>query len=123
MGSAGRGPSREAGGEVGHDEDARSGDLLVTGTLGDGGGRRGQTDHRRADQERADEGVVESNAHGGAIYGPDAPILEHLPTLERSKAGFARVAVGVAATVGFLVAVQLVWAPPAGIVVQGALLG
>jgi len=58
-----------------------------------------------------------------AIYGPDAPILEHLPLFERSKAGPARAAAFVTAAIAFLILVQVLWGPPAGIVVQGAILG
>ncbi len=67
--------------------------------------------------------AVVSRMPMGAIYGPHAPILDHLRTSERLPIGIARVAAGLAAAIGFLLAVQLVWGPPAGIVVQGALLG
>ncbi len=43
--------------------------------------------------------------------------------LAPSKAALRRTATGLGAATGFLVLVQVLWGPPAGIVVQGALLG
>jgi branched-chain amino acid transport system permease protein len=46
-----------------------------------------------------------------------------LARFERTQARLARASRFVAATIAFLVVVQLLWGPPAGIVVQGAILG
>jgi ABC-type branched-subunit amino acid transport system ATPase component/ABC-type branched-subunit amino acid transport system permease subunit len=46
-----------------------------------------------------------------------------LAILERSQAPLRRAVTGAGAAIGFLVVVQALWGPPAGIVVQGALLG
>jgi ABC-type branched-subunit amino acid transport system ATPase component/ABC-type branched-subunit amino acid transport system permease subunit len=49
--------------------------------------------------------------------------LSTLARFERSKARLARGAATVVAAIGFLVVVQAIWGPPAGIVVQGTILG
>src|SRR3954451_5768132 len=59
----------------------------------------------------------------GQSTGPTRPYLITLPNFEHSKAAVARVGAVIAGAIGFLLVVQLVWGPPAGVVVQGALLG
>jgi branched-chain amino acid transport system permease protein len=57
------------------------------------------------------------------MYGLVARILVHLPSVVSRLARARPVLAWIVATAAFLLAVQLLWGPPAGIVVQGALLG
>src|SRR6185437_2247328 len=121
---------REAGREVGHRQGPGLRELQVVTVARRRGRRRGRSEQQRGEHGARGRGAhararttSESIAHCRQSTGRARAYWITLPSLD-VRSGRARSAFAWAlGTVAFLVAVQLLWGPPAGIVVQGAILG